>query len=276
MLTWQFASHLDTVRIVTPLSGDSVIGFDTTLNVDSLGRGLHQFFAYYKYKGSGQWVSGFDTYDNIRGSSDGRSVTRIYAYDSLNHAYIADVDIGIYTIGGQYRQSGRTLAGGFRDFFLSQSGSYKIYASGPPGYTFGLDTVVVDTGTTGVALDTILGYNAYDLYIITAPADSTLCKLYGYVRDQDQKGVKYAKVTITPPRDQRYNICDKSQILMMRAITRTTDTAGYFEATILKCNCMPDTLAEYKIKIAGDGVETRTESFVIPRDSSTYLMGAFE
>jgi len=152
------------------------------------------------------------------------------------------------------------------------SGSYRLSGSGTR-YSWAQNQLLTVTANV---VDSIFGYSTYDIYEVTAPANSTMCQVYGYVKDQEQNAVKYAKVTISPPRDQRYNVCDQSQILTMKPLERTTDANGYFTATVLKSSCMPDTLAEYSIQVIMGNIKTRTETFVIPRDSASYKIGAFQ
>jgi hypothetical protein len=173
-LVWVFAGTTDTVvSLGEPVT--HITGFDTLLNIDSLGRGLHQFLGYYFYDGADQWVSGYDDYDNTRGSAEGLCVGRVYVYDTVGNASVYNADISIYSLSGQFVQGHRSNVGGYYDFYVAQSGSYRCYVAGPPGYTFGMDTLTVDSATR-IGLDTVWGYS----HAVPA-ASPTVAYVTGYI-----------------------------------------------------------------------------------------------
>jgi hypothetical protein len=162
---WSYeGEELADLVIVVYFNGDSletmhdadsgITSFDTTYNTDSVGHGLFQFKARYSYINTGIYLTGWDDYDNSRGQSDGLAHHRIYSYDSCGSALVSGTDISIYTAAGQYLQSHET-ENGYWDFRLTQGSSYIAYAGDPPGYTYDTTHFTTDTGTSGIAYDTV-------------------------------------------------------------------------------------------------------------------------
>lgn len=177
---WTYeGEELADLKLILYLNGDSlktvkdcdsgITSFDTTLNLDSIGRGLFQLKARYLYSNSGGiYVTGWDDYDNLDGESDGISIARIYAYDTANTAVIAGTKLSMYTYpGGVYKYTKTTVGAGYADFWVTQSGQYRIYAADPPGFGFASSKIItVDTGSGSTSVDTIFGYG------MSAPAAS--------------------------------------------------------------------------------------------------------
>lgn len=101
------------------------------------------------------------------------------------------------------------------------------------------------------------------------PATS-YCKLYGYVYGLWGRQEAYVTVKVSPPGRRYFNSCDSSMILFPRDPYETeTDTAGYFEVTVLKSSCLADS-AMYTLEVGNRVYRTRRLSIYIPADSATY------
>jgi hypothetical protein len=133
-----------------------VTGFDTLLNLDSVGFGLFQLKAKYTYSNSGKEISVWADYDNSRGGHDDISISRIYAIDTSGvWTGVSGTVVSIHTSGGQYVQTRTTGSAGYVDFYLTQAGDYIARGSEPPGCPFDTTHFTVDTGLSGTSNDTI-------------------------------------------------------------------------------------------------------------------------
>lgn len=245
------------------------------------GEGDHWIYFHQFFNGYTEWYVDPYYYNDGTGLIAGwpyNTVTLFVVDTSGSLELIPALDVYIETLDGSDFVRKNTGASGYVTFRVNAT--CTVLVSGHrTGYSItgmsaapadSLDQLIV----TGDQTDSLFGYN----YVISvsAPADTNLCRVFGYIKGNDQVAIAYAKVTLVTPNTTR-NICDSSYIMVSRIRDTRTDTDGYFTIDVLKSSCMPDSSESlYKISVKFEEFGSGEHEFYIPADSNTYRVTFFE
>ena len=251
---------------------------------------------YWYYEGADELPAGeFIRFTGGEATVSGAAMAAIA--DSVDSAIIVSHGLGAYTTGGtgagaysvtivtvdtaasdtvpvphvsvvvRNAAQNTVLAGGNTDvngeLEANLDAAAHVFIASETGYTW----PTYDTHTVaGTQTDTIWGYR----YIPTAPSDTYLCRLWGYIRDIENKKPYKADIIVTPKGDTS-NTCDNVILGSMPSSTQS-DTAGYFQIDILWSSCRGDGRYNILIKEARTGAVIKTKPNYLVPDSSTHKL----
>lgn len=203
-------------------------------------------------------------------AGDGGDTVIHYAYDSGNAELVARAHLVVKNAAGN--EVTNTILGptGIFSTGYTNGNTYTVIVEGPHGYAWASHSFTVDISGQP---DTAYGYNY--LTIATAPSDTGLCTVYGYMGDLRADSVGFEEIGFSIP-NKVYNSCTDEIIPKLQESTRSR-ASGYFEITLVKSSCLTPVTTNTNVgdsvwySISLDGVET-TERLYIPADSSTYKL----
>jgi hypothetical protein len=246
---------------LTVNSPDSFIVGDTTITeLDSLGSHVVRI-VYFPRAGDSGYSVGQWLVDDRENASDDYAVN-LMAYDSSNNVVINAVSITVRNVA----QSSIPLANGLTDsdgiFQCNLAADSVVVVAVAPGYNFSAyDTLVI----AGAETDTLWGY--------PANTSANLVTVYGYFKDLNSNGIRWAEVVATLP-PEVINTCD-SGIMTPGQRDTLTDGNGYFAFNLVRSSCLDDgggDPAQYTITITPqDGSGVREKKFLAP-DSTSYKL----
>ena len=132
-----------------------------------------------------------------------------------------------------------------------------------------IDTLVVaahgQVDTTWVVFDGVVDPSS--------PGSPNLCNVYGFVYDNQQAVVPYAELEFTLSGEEGKDSCNNT-ILIGWTQKAETDSVGYFLIPLIQTPCVQN--SDWTVTVTAENdlgqVQTRSHSFAIPTDSTTYLL----
>lgn len=199
--------------------------------------------------------------------SGGNSVT-YYAIDTSDTPEaIMGVTLTSKTMAGVQDGLIATNSSGYGTFTAPTE--QLVFLGYKTGYVFTPDT----NNITGTLTDTLFGYNWQ--IVVGSPSDSSMCRCYGLIYNDEWLPISGAKITIKPPKGVT-NLCDSTIVLREQERTTYTDDTGYFQIDLVRSECY-STAADLQYSITVEkrnkhGIlihEVREQKFVVP-DTTTY------
>lgn len=175
-------------------------------------------------------VADLPTADEIAAALRGAGANPVtLALTNLAYVPLSDVRITIRDAAGVATLAvGATDANGEAHFNLND-GDYQVLVSSTPAYEPFLPQMLTVAGDTAAA---------YTLTPITvgAPASPSLCRVYGWLRTAD--GQPSADTPVEFRLTGRYARIADGAVVIVQALTKTTDDEGYFEADLTRSSAL--------------------------------------
>lgn len=214
---------------------------------------------------------GFIQGNEAVGSGTGSNDWTIFVMDTTGGSDTTGVALATMTI--------RSMSGALEAEQRSQT-------SGDFTFTVALDSLTVRVSKPG----TLINDGDIDTFVVAAhgqidttwvtfdgvpnpstPGSPNLCNVWGFIYDNQQAVVPYAKVRFRLSGTEIKDTCTNT-ILSSDPVFAETDSLGYFLIALVQTHCVNDALWNAQVIKDDDEGETtgQEHSFAIPSDSTTY------